>query len=171
MEEHLGRRSVTEMEILHGVLNNPEMAGQAYFYFRDPAWSQAQSEPGFVCDSDEEAEKLADLKQRIRNSRFPVEEDLPDPKALAARIGEVLWALIEEQFPELDQLDALEREERKLASYRRSRTELAGAGGNCFAKPDWDCCRGVADRSGLLSYGLFHRIQRFPATNGDFSRG
>ena len=130
VEEHLGRRSVTEMEILHGVLNNPEMAGQAFFYFRDPAWSQAQSEPGFVCDSDEEAEKLADLKQRIRDSRFPVEEDLPDPKALADRIGEDLWALIEEQFLELDQPDALEREERKHASYRRSRTQLYEDGGS-----------------------------------------
>jgi len=132
VEEHLGRRSVTELEILHGVLNNPEMAGRAFFYFRDPAWSQAQSEPGFVCDSTEEAEKLADLKQRILASGFPVvrECDLPNPKALADRIGEDLWALIEEQFPELDQPDALEREERKHASYRRSRTELYEDGGS-----------------------------------------
>src|SRR5687768_9031106 len=32
-------RSVTELEILHGVLNDPEMAGHAYFYFRDPAYA------------------------------------------------------------------------------------------------------------------------------------
>lgn len=31
-------RSVTELEILHGVLNNPDAAGHAYFYLRDPAW-------------------------------------------------------------------------------------------------------------------------------------
>ena len=30
------KKSVTELEILHGVLNNPEMADHAFFYFRDP---------------------------------------------------------------------------------------------------------------------------------------
>jgi len=29
-------KSVTELEILHGVLNNPDMAGRASFYCRDP---------------------------------------------------------------------------------------------------------------------------------------
>ena len=39
LKEHLhGRKSVTELEILHGVLNNPEMKGHAFFYFRAPAW-------------------------------------------------------------------------------------------------------------------------------------
>lgn len=33
----LRRKSVTELEIFHGVLNKPEMAGRAFFYFRDPA--------------------------------------------------------------------------------------------------------------------------------------
>lgn len=31
------QKSVTELEILHGMLNNPEMADHAFFYFRDPA--------------------------------------------------------------------------------------------------------------------------------------
>ena len=30
-------KSVTELEILHGVLNNPDMAERSFFYFRDPA--------------------------------------------------------------------------------------------------------------------------------------
>jgi hypothetical protein len=33
-----GGRSVTELEILHGVLNDPAMAAHAFFYFRDPAY-------------------------------------------------------------------------------------------------------------------------------------
>lgn len=32
LEEHRGGKSVTELEILHGVLNNPEMAGQVSFF-------------------------------------------------------------------------------------------------------------------------------------------
>ena len=32
LEEHRGGKSVTELEILHGVLNNPHMEGRAFFY-------------------------------------------------------------------------------------------------------------------------------------------
>ena len=53
IRDHQGGASVTELEILHGVLNDREMAGRAFFYFRDPDWSEAQSEPGFVCDTEE----------------------------------------------------------------------------------------------------------------------
>ena len=35
--QYLGH-SITELEILHGVLNNPEMAEHSYFYFRDPKY-------------------------------------------------------------------------------------------------------------------------------------
>src|SRR5262245_52886796 len=31
-------RSVTELEVLHGVLNDPSLAGCSFFYFRNPAW-------------------------------------------------------------------------------------------------------------------------------------
>lgn len=121
LKDHLGGVSVTELEILHGVLNDPAMAGRAFFHFRDPAWSTSQSEAGFVCETAEEEAKLTDLKQRIRSSGFPVAENLPDPKALADQIGHDLWELIEQQYPDLDEADALEREERQHASYRRSR--------------------------------------------------
>jgi len=121
LKGHLGGVSVTELEILHGVLNDPAMAGHAFFYFRDPAWSVSQGEPGFVCETDEEEAKLADLKQRIRTSGFPVAKNIPDPKALAEQIGRDLWELIEQQHPDLDEPDALEREEHQHASYRRSR--------------------------------------------------
>ncbi len=33
-------KSVTELEILHGVLNNPDIAGRAFFYFRDPVYTE-----------------------------------------------------------------------------------------------------------------------------------
>ena len=37
-------RSATELEILHGALNNPPLAGHAYFYFRNPAYVDGQPE-------------------------------------------------------------------------------------------------------------------------------
>jgi len=37
LREHVQQgKSVTELEILHGVLNDPQMATHAFFYFRDP---------------------------------------------------------------------------------------------------------------------------------------
>jgi tetratricopeptide (TPR) repeat protein len=122
IKDHQGEASVTELEILHGVLNDKQMAGRAFFYFRDPSWSQTKSEPGFVCDSPAEQARLDDLKTRIRASGFPVAENLARPQAIANRIEADLWAQIEEQYPDLDQADALEREARMHASYRQSRT-------------------------------------------------
>jgi len=39
-------RSVTELEIVHGVLNDLAMAGRAFFYFRDQEASRALGEAG-----------------------------------------------------------------------------------------------------------------------------
>ena len=56
LEEHRGGKSVTELEILHGVLNNPAMAGRAMFYFRSPVYAKT---PGgdFVALSAEDQAK------------------------------------------------------------------------------------------------------------------
>ena len=65
LEEHL-HRSVTELEIVYGVLDNPDMANHAFFYFRDPSASPIRSE------KQTERDKLTALKERIRKSGFPV---------------------------------------------------------------------------------------------------
>jgi hypothetical protein len=117
-----GGASVTELEILHGVLRNPEMAGYARFYLRDPAYALAKKDPTWLAEGEEERQRLQALKEQVRASRFPVVEGLPDPEAIASRIEADLWDLIEERFPEQEQPDALEQENRKHASYRHSRT-------------------------------------------------
>jgi telomerase protein component 1 len=77
---HTGR-SVTELEIIHGVLANPAMRGHAFFYFRDPRSLAdmpeavrhsvfAETDPAMIA-------KLAELKHRIRESGFPVSENYP----------------------------------------------------------------------------------------------
>ena len=47
LREHR-QRSVTHLEILHGVLNSPAMAGHALFYFRDPTYLE-RLPPGAAC--------------------------------------------------------------------------------------------------------------------------
>src|SRR5208283_4050512 len=84
-EQFKDHKSVTELEILHGVLRNPKMAGHAFFYFRDPDYVSSVSDKDrkdFTAENAKDAEKLSVLKQKIRQSGFPLRENYPDPKAL-----------------------------------------------------------------------------------------
>ncbi|NCA11995.1 DUF4062 domain-containing protein, partial [bacterium] len=131
LEEHAGGKSVTELEILHGVLNNAAMAGRAFFYFRDPAWSANQG-ADYASASEAEREKLAALKDRIRASGFPVAENYSNPEALAERVREDLWTLIDAAYPESDLPDALAIERRRHEAYGRSRRQLYLGGERYF---------------------------------------
>jgi nephrocystin-3 len=114
LKEHLhNKKSVTELEILHGVLNNPEMAEHAFFYFRGPT-STARIKPekklNFVCEDKINSNKLKILKNRIRQSGFPVRENYADPKALGELVLKDFTELIDRLFPENEISDPLERE-------------------------------------------------------------
>lgn len=126
LAEHAGGCSITELEILHGVLKNPAMAGRALFFFRRPSYG-ADRGPDFSSEKEDERDKLADLKKRIRCSGFPVFEDYQDPAALAPLIREALWTRIVELFPEDAVPDRDARESLRHEAQRRSR--LQGYGG------------------------------------------
>jgi len=123
LEAHRGGKSVTELEILHGVLNEPEMAGRAFFYFRSAEYAKAKG-GDYVAASDDDAARQRALKDRIRTSGFPVVEDYPDPEAFARRLEEDLWAVLDETFPVDEVPDAFERESRKHEAYAAPRRRL-----------------------------------------------
>ena len=135
LEEHQGGKSVTELEMLHGVLNNPEMAGRAFFYYRDTEYSKAKG-GDYAAESPEHAAKLENLKERIRASKFPVEEDYPDPEALAELVRRDLQALIEEEYPEEEVPDALTLERMRHEAYGAARRRLYLGGEEYFEKLD-----------------------------------
>lgn len=123
LNEHVrDRTSVTELEILHGVLNNPKMEGHAFFYFRDPAYV---NDPALTADerwdavehdikadvekygpaeatrrTDERKAKLAEFKHRIRDSKLPLAEPYANPKALAEIVHRQFDELIDRLYPE-----------------------------------------------------------------------
>src|SRR3954469_8737815 len=104
-------RSVTEMEILHGVLRSPEMAGHAYFYLRDPAFTESlpvAEQATYEDATDEGRARLADLKDRVRASGFPVRE-YPDPRGIGELVRADLLALVDRLYPAAEAPDALER--------------------------------------------------------------
>jgi nephrocystin-3 len=135
LEQHRGGKSVTELEILHGVLNNPKMAGRAFFYFRDSEWSKKKGGP-YLSEGSEEKAKLEELKKRIRQSGFPVQENYPSPEALAERVKEDLWKLIDEAYPESEVPDALTRERMAHEAYAATRCRLYLGGERYFVALD-----------------------------------
>ena len=135
LDEHRGGKSVTELEMLHGVLNNPAMEDRAFFYFRDPDYSNSKGE-AYLSESPEDKAKLEALKDRIRKSGFPVVENYTNPEALAEHVKEDLWNLIDDAFPESKIPDALDLERRRHEIYSASRQGMYIGGEAYFAALD-----------------------------------
>lgn len=123
LDEHKSH-SVTELEILHGVLNNPEMADRSYFYFRDKTYIDSipvEKRNDFISEDSMCAGKLNDLKSRIRSSGLPVQEDYAGPEHLGHLVLEDFTRLINELFPQGSTPDPLTRERAAHESYSRAR--------------------------------------------------
>lgn len=112
-------RSVTELEILHGVLNDAAMLGHAFFYFRHPsyidrlppeqqaAYREIPDEAEIELYGTEAAhqraaqrrDRLAALKDRIRSGGHSVRENYADPRQLGELVFQDLSKLIDRLFP------------------------------------------------------------------------
>lgn len=116
-------KSVTEMEILHGVLNDPEAEGHAFFYLRDPVWVEAlppEEQTVFLEDTADGVGKLEALKERIRGSGFPV-RDYGDPIALGQQVLADLTALVERLYPDAAPPDPIDRARAEHEAFAASR--------------------------------------------------
>jgi tetratricopeptide (TPR) repeat protein len=124
LAEHL-ERSVTELEIVHGVLNDPKMASRAFFYLRDPAAVDdlpLARRADHVCEDDAAHRKLENLKARIRASGLPVREGFRTPEELDGLVVADLTAAIDQLFPEEEAPDPITREH---LAHEAFATELA----------------------------------------------
>ncbi len=121
LNDHRGK-SVTALEILHGVLEDPEMAEHAFFYFRDPAYAAAHA--GFTDGSLALREKLVQLKNDIRKSGFPVREPFTSPKQLGEWVLRDLTEVIETLYPEREIPSALDRAAMDHEAYAASRRSV-----------------------------------------------
>ena len=121
--------SVTEIEILHGVLNDPAAAGHAFIYTRDPAWvsNRASDEQSILIERESGEEiaalgpvaaaaaalarrqRLEDLRRRVREAGRPVWE-YPSPRALGERVLADFTAVVEAIYPADMGSDALTRD-------------------------------------------------------------
>ncbi len=125
-------KSVTELEILHGVLNNPDMAQQAIFYFRDPDYlnglPSGSVRSDFECESPAAKKKLDALKQRIRDARerdnCTLHENYPSPKDLGQWVLDDFTKTIDDLFPEQERPSGLERERMDHETFAHSRASV-----------------------------------------------
>ena len=128
LDEHRGGKSVTELEILHGVLNNPHMHGRAFFYFRAKTYSERKGGE-YLPASAEDQNRQNELKARIRRSGYPLAL-YKDPQALAKRLEKDLWQLLDSDFPAADVPDEFERETMRHVAYASPRRRLYLGGEN-----------------------------------------
>jgi tetratricopeptide (TPR) repeat protein len=145
-KEHADR-SITELEILHGVLNNPAMANHAYFYFRNPGYVdtipidqrhhyvEGPTPEEITKYGPKEAESRAEkrrgqltaLKETIRKAKVPIQENYPDPVQFGNLVHADLMRVIDSLAPPgllKDEEGApawLDREERAHEAFAASR--------------------------------------------------
>ncbi len=126
-------KSITELEIIHGVLESPEMEGVSFFYFRDPQISEQiekeiLNEEGYKPEEDESLDKLKKLKEEIlkheKNYPVPVRMNFPNAEELGQQVLEDLWTAISERFPKEEVPSALERERLDHEAFAEARRKV-----------------------------------------------
>jgi nephrocystin-3 len=126
VREGLGR-SLTEIEILEGVLLNTKGEKQTLFFERDPAWLDtlnSSERPEYEDQNADAQTKLADLKTRIRE-RVGAMHAYASPKEIAAGFEQTMSAALEKAFPPVEGTDdPLMQEHRLHAAYARERLGL-----------------------------------------------
>lgn len=129
-------RSLTEVEILHGVLRDPSRA-QAIFFERDPAWVEQlppESRAHFVEAGDKRA-KLSELKKRIRKSGATI-VPYAQPEDLGHKLQRALEAMLDAKFPEPQAPDAFTLSARMHVAFARERRALYVGGETHLASLD-----------------------------------
>ena len=131
--------SITELEILHGALNNPAHARHSYFYFRDPDYSTripVERRADFVSEGPAAREKLTALKNRIRQTTLPRREPYPDPDAAGQQILEDLWQAIDRDFPAGSEPEPLEQEAAEHETFAATRSRVYIGRSDYFTRLD-----------------------------------
>jgi tetratricopeptide (TPR) repeat protein len=112
LAEHVGA-SVTELEIVHGVLAKPDSATDARFYFRAESNQRTDVSP-----------RANALKERIRTAGLTVRDGYADAVALGELVQHDLIQLVEERFPSGSEPSPLELETLRQYDFMRARADV-----------------------------------------------
>eukprot|EP00741_Cyanophora_paradoxa_P020318 tig00021246_g19610.t1 len=131
-------RSVTEIEIRHGLLIQPPRAGTAFTYVRDPAYADSlppEKRQEFEPENSSSAARLAALKRDLRDAGLPI-QSYAAPPDLAAMVLADLSEMVRREFPPLSADDWLERSRLEHIAFLESRSEVYIGGEALFAALD-----------------------------------
>lgn len=122
------KKSVTEMEILHGVLESPKMVGHAFFYLRDKALTDKlavkSDNPTDYYDKEVTSNaKLLDLKARVKGSGFPYHENYTDLETMGQQVKADLLAVLDQLYPQDKTPTPLEAERITHEAYAADRCQ------------------------------------------------
>ena len=140
--EHIQGTSMTELEVLYGVLRNKKMHDNAFFYFRNDGYEERHWEEilqyhqrmgqhikknnftnGNSPTPELDAEKQINLKLRVRAASLRWEpKEYETPVDMATILLEDLWQAIDEVFPASSVPESLERESIEHRVFMESRT-------------------------------------------------
>lgn len=112
-----GHRSLVELELIEGVLGEQALAEHAFFYFRAPAALPSQT----LGESRRAQQKLAGLKQQIRERSPNIREPFADVRELGEWVRRDLLAEIDARFPAAGVDSQLQLERRGHAAFAASR--------------------------------------------------
>jgi hypothetical protein len=149
------QRSVTELEILHGILSNPQTAECAIVFERAGDWdwkatlSEAERD-ALQTESDIDQEKLAQLKRAVL-AIVPSVQNYREPSEIRASLMQALGGALDRRFPEVQLPDAFTQTALQHAAYARERRGLhIGAGPYLVHLNQW---MAVQDASPVLITG------------------
>lgn len=138
-------RSLTDIEIMHGVLDARAGRSEALFFFRDPSWLESIPEERrdtYVTEGPDERQKLAELKGQIRSTGATVIE-YASPDMIGDAVEAALGSKLDALFPESGTADPVLRAAALHEAYARDRLGLhLGATSYCTALDNW-----IADSS------------------------
>ena len=120
-------KSLTELQILHGALNDPTLGRHSFFYLRDPAYLTTLPEergPDYEPEGPEARRKLDDLKDRIRRSGLSVRDNYANAELLGQQILDDLWGAIDRDFPADAAPSTLERYAAEHETFALTRTAV-----------------------------------------------
>ncbi len=118
--------SITEIEILHGVLAKPNIGPYVLFFERDPSWMEALSAEEritFAPESPGVRAKQIHLKARVRASGARV-ISYRSPAEIGSAVESALRGAIEARFPDADTSDVFTQSIRLHTAYARERIGL-----------------------------------------------
>jgi tetratricopeptide (TPR) repeat protein len=126
-------KSITELEMIDAVLLEKDLHGRAFFYFRDPGFVERQrpeKRENFIADDSKNSEKLARLKNEIRQARDAGACQLREgkrrkgystPKVLGRLVLRDFTRLINELYPKRGTPSILDQEAARHTAYARNR--------------------------------------------------